>query len=210
MHVYQHVFPEHEHRMVNMLFNYPLLPYFAGFTAFTPEVPKLYWDVKSQEQRYFMLCKDLHKMICYANTLADRLNEITADFEQALSDFEEKVTQQLADQNEAITSQLAQQNEKVAQDLADMKTYIDYRFDTIAEGMNIYDVTTGTYRPSNETMRRLYTALAYSNTGERALVSEVAMQSVSDLAEQTTYHIAWSERDTIVIDDQVPTLEGTN
>lgn len=65
-----------------------LLPFFAGFTAFTPEVPKLYWDVKSQEQRYFTLCKDLHKLICYANTIAATLNINTEELEALQADFD--------------------------------------------------------------------------------------------------------------------------
>ncbi len=52
----------------------PYLPFFAGFAAFTPEIPKLYWDVKSQEQRYFTLCKEIHKLICYVDSIADNVN----------------------------------------------------------------------------------------------------------------------------------------
>lgn len=189
------------------MFNYPLLPYFIGFTAFTPEVPKLYWDVKSQEQRYFMLCEQFHKLTCYADTLAERLNEITTDFENAMAAFEAKLTDQIEKQNANIAQQLAAQNTKVETELAALKTYVDMRLATIAAGMEVYDVTTGTYRPSMETMRKLYSALAYSNTGERALVSEIAQQPVSRVAAQSCYHLAWSERDTITINDQLLTKE---
>lgn len=186
---------------------YPPLPLFAGFTAFTPEVPKLYWDVKSQEQRYFMLCKEMHKLICYADAIAERLNLITADLDAKMQAFEEQVANQLEEQNQAINEQLAAQNELVQKSLENLKKYVDYRFDTIAEGVNVYDVTSGTYRPSDEAMRRLYSALAYDHTGNRSLVSEVAaMYDVSQLAEKTVYNVAWSNRDTITIDDQVPNL----
>lgn len=186
-----------------MLFNYPLLPYFAGFTAFTPEVPKLYWDVKSQEQRYFTLCKELHKMIAYADMLTNRLNQITIDFEDAIANLEASVTEQLEAQDQKISAQLSAQNAKVSTDLEALKNYVDTRFDNIAESQLVYDVTTGTYRPSAETMRRLYSALAYSNTGNRALVSAISeTQTVAQLAEKSVYNIAWSERDTITIDDQ--------
>lgn len=50
------------------------LPYFNAFTAFTPEIPKLYWDVKSQEQRYFVLCEQLHKVICFLDCISDKIN----------------------------------------------------------------------------------------------------------------------------------------
>lgn len=186
---------------------YPPLPPFMGFTAFTPEVPKLYWNVKSQEQRYFMLCKELHKLICYADAIAERLNLVTADLDAKMRAFEEQVANQLEEQNQAINKQLAAQNELVQKSLENLKKYVDYRFDTIAEGVNVYDVTSGAYRPSNEAMRRLYSALAYDHTGNRALVSEVAaMYDVSQLAEKTVYNVAWSNRDTITIDDQVQNL----
>lgn len=186
---------------------YPPLPPFMGFTAFAPEVPKLYWNVKSQEQRYFMLCKELHKLICYADAIAERLNLVTADLDAKMQALEKQVANQLEEQNQAINEQLAAQNELVRKSLENLKKYVDYRFDTIAESVNVYDVTSGTYRPSDEAMRRLYSALAYDHTGNRALVSEVAaMYDVSQLAEKTVYNVAWSNRDTITIDDQVQNL----
>lgn len=189
--------------------NFLPLPFFAGFTAFTPEVPKLYWDVKSQEQRYFMLCKEMHKLICYADSIADRLNNITAELEETMEQFKADITAQLAEQDAKITAQLAAQDAAVSKALAEMRSYIDYRFDTIAEGMNIYDVTTGEYRPSDEALRRLYSALAFDHTGERAIVSEVAENlTVEQLANVTVYKAAWSNRDTIVINGQLPTIEG--
>lgn len=50
------------------------MPLFSAFTAFTPEIPKLYWNVKSQEQRYFTICEDLHKIICYLDCLSEHMN----------------------------------------------------------------------------------------------------------------------------------------
>lgn len=55
-----------------------IVPYvvpFAGFTEFTTSVPKLYWNVKSQEQRILALCEQFHKMVCYADMLGDKINE---------------------------------------------------------------------------------------------------------------------------------------
>lgn len=53
---------------------YRWFPFFNGWTAFTPEIPKLYWDVKSQEQRYFLMCKQLHKIICFLDYMGDHIN----------------------------------------------------------------------------------------------------------------------------------------
>ena len=50
------------------------VPWFAGFTEFTPTIPKLYFNVDSQEQRIFALCKQLHKLICYADMLGEKIN----------------------------------------------------------------------------------------------------------------------------------------
>lgn len=49
------------------------VPSFAGFMEFTASVPKLYWNVKSQEQRILAICKQLHKLICYADMLGDKI-----------------------------------------------------------------------------------------------------------------------------------------
>ena len=52
---------------------YPFPPY-SGYTWNTPIVPKLYWDVYSQEQRIKALCMEYAKLIAYNSDLADTLN----------------------------------------------------------------------------------------------------------------------------------------
>lgn len=66
----------------------PWLPYFTGFSAYTPSVPKLYWNVKSQEQRILELCKQLHKLICYIDCVADHVNINHDDIEELEEQFE--------------------------------------------------------------------------------------------------------------------------
>lgn len=186
-----------------MPFNYPPLPYFAGFTAFTPEVPKLYWDVKSQEQRIFELCKEFHKVVCYANELAKRINALSDDVEDTLEDFENRLTEQLEEQNKKIDEQLAAQNEKVDKALADMREYIDLKFEEYAEGMLLYDITTGEYRPSYQAMRRLFQALSFDHKGDEQIVEFIGSNyTVAQLAQQTVYHTAYSSRRDVIIDDQ--------
>lgn len=65
------------------------IPPFWGFSAFTPTIPKLYWDVKSQEQRILNLFDLLNKLICYANEMGKQIDFNTADIEQLQKDFEE-------------------------------------------------------------------------------------------------------------------------
>ena len=50
------------------------IPCFKGFTEFTSSVPKLYWNVKSQEQRILAICENLHKLICFCDFLGDKVN----------------------------------------------------------------------------------------------------------------------------------------
>lgn len=188
---------------------FPLLPMFAGFTAFTPEVPKLYWDVKSQEQRILEICKHLDKLTNYTELLATRINDLDSQTNAQFDQFEKDVNAKLAQQDEKIQNAIDEQNANIEKQLKELKSYIDDRFDNIAKSSLVYDVTTGTFRPSIETMRRIYSALAFSNTGPRALVSELAQtMTVAQLAAMTAYRAAWSDRDTITIDDQTPTIQG--
>lgn len=66
-----------------------IIPTFEGFTDFTPSIPKMYWDVKSQEQRIHRICELLNKLICYASYLGDEENELALTVEGLLNEFEE-------------------------------------------------------------------------------------------------------------------------
>lgn len=142
------------------------------------------------------------KLTHYSSMLAQAINDIYGNVEETIADFSKKIQAQIDAQNEAITKQLTEQDAKVTQQLAEMKEYIDRKFAEFAEGTQVYDVTTGTYRPSKQAMRRLYQALAYGFKGESALVSEVAKMTVAELANKTVYETAWGNFPTIIIDDQ--------
>lgn len=65
-----------------------LLPY-AAFTASAPEIPQLYWDVESQEQRIKNICCELKKLVEYvesmqvfSNETADAVRELQVLFEK--------------------------------------------------------------------------------------------------------------------------------
>ncbi len=66
-----------------------LLPPFWGFSAFTPTIPKLYWDVKSQEQRILNLFDLLDKLIDYCDTMGVQVNANKEDIEKLRQDFED-------------------------------------------------------------------------------------------------------------------------
>ena len=55
------------------------IPPFWGFSAFTPTIPKLYWDVKSQEQRILNLFDLLNKLVCYCDNMGLQIDVNTQD-----------------------------------------------------------------------------------------------------------------------------------
>ena len=65
------------------------VPWFVGFTDFTPTIPKMYWDVESQEQRIHTICKQLHKLVCYADMLGDKINLNREDIDELQRLFEQ-------------------------------------------------------------------------------------------------------------------------
>lgn len=67
-----------------MILNY--IPPYWSWTEFTPEIPKLYWDVKSQEQRIKMLCMELDKLVKYSNLLAESINVLEPTIKAELDD----------------------------------------------------------------------------------------------------------------------------
>lgn len=62
-----------------------IIPRYFGFTEFTPEIPQLYWNVYSNEQRIKAICKELGKVIQYADMLGINVDEI----KQTLTDIED-------------------------------------------------------------------------------------------------------------------------
>lgn len=91
----------------------PMVP-FWGFSAFTPTIPKLYWNVKSQEQRILNLFDLLNKLVCYANNMglaidvnADDIAKLKEDM-QSLKDgglldyYEHQIYQWIQDNMAAL------------------------------------------------------------------------------------------------------------
>lgn len=69
-------------------------PIYSGWTNFTPTIPKMYWDVYSQEQRIKWLCMQYSKCEQYLDYLAQLTNDWANDYTdeiQALLDELEKL-----------------------------------------------------------------------------------------------------------------------
>lgn len=58
------------------------IPPFWGFSAFTPTIPKLYWDVKSQEQRILNLFDLLNKLVCYCDSMGLQIDVNAQDIQE--------------------------------------------------------------------------------------------------------------------------------
>ena len=70
---------------------WPIVPY-GAFTLATPTIPKFYWDVYSQEQRWKTICCELGKLIDYANAIGMQVNINTEQIQKLWDEFEERKT----------------------------------------------------------------------------------------------------------------------
>ena len=70
---------------------YPF-PYYAGFTAFTPNIPQFNWNIRSQEQCILEIMAQQNKTAAYLDTIADTINSQYEAFdtvEEAATDAQE-------------------------------------------------------------------------------------------------------------------------
>lgn len=63
----------------------------SGLTLFTPAIPKLYWNVDSQEQGIRQLWKVVERLCGHANEICDQTNLNTSDIAELQKRFEEFV-----------------------------------------------------------------------------------------------------------------------
>ena len=67
-------------------------PIYSGWTAFTPTIPKMYWNVYSQEERIKDLCCQYKKAEMYLDFVAkmtnDWVGEYTDEVQAALDELE--------------------------------------------------------------------------------------------------------------------------
>lgn len=65
------------------------IPLFAAFTNYTPTVPKMYWDVYSQEERIKAICENIDKIVAYCNALGIEINTSVDEIERLAEEFEQ-------------------------------------------------------------------------------------------------------------------------
>lgn len=91
--------------------HYPIPP-FAGFTNFTPTLPKFYWDIYDKEQIIKHLCKLVHKVCCYAEQMGISVNEYIEQVENLEEQFEQFKESGFFDYYAAQINQWIQDNMK--------------------------------------------------------------------------------------------------
>ena len=65
------------------------IPGYLAFTAFTPVIPANYWNIDSEEQRYFALCKQIQKLACYAQFTGEKVNANKELIDNLYNQFEQ-------------------------------------------------------------------------------------------------------------------------
>lgn len=157
--------------MTNLSQNYQAamfpMPYWLGFTAGTPVLPSLYWNVKSAEQRWKEICCDLAKLIEYANQLAINENAL----HEHLNDIEGDVTLQIRNEFEILEKKF---------DL--FKFEIQNLINDIESSMSVWDVQQGEFKPAKDAMRNFfndvtvegYNIADYRKYGKYKTVDELA------------------------------------
>lgn len=101
-----------------MAYPYPIfIPPYSEFLDSPPSIPKFYWEVHDQEQRFHRLCEELHKLVDYANQLGKAINldheiieQLEKDFQKFMeSGFDDYYKEQLTKYIEDHFSELIQQ-----------------------------------------------------------------------------------------------------
>ena len=65
------------------------IPWFSAWQEFSPVIPKMYYDVESAEQRMHAVCAQLHKLVCFADYLGDKISVNRDDIDELQRLFEQ-------------------------------------------------------------------------------------------------------------------------
>lgn len=113
---------------------YGVVPPYASFVASPPIIPKLYWDVYSQEERIKKICCEIQKLAQYSNLLSETVNKIESDVAESIKENQTLVDKKLKELEE------------------ELKNLINQVVGTSAD----YDVTVGAAVPTMQAHRNLY------------------------------------------------------
>lgn len=114
------------------------IPPFWGFSAFTPTIPKLYWNVKSQEQRILNLFDLLNKLVCYAEQMGIQLNVSQDELEKLKAEFEKFQDSGFEDYYEKQLAQWIKDNAATLFQLLAKQVYFGLTDDTYSGGAGYF------------------------------------------------------------------------
>ena len=180
---------------------YYLQPFIWAPTA-NHTLPSFYWNVYSNEQRIKYLCMCVDDLMKYQDAISMAVNNLSDTIDSKMKELQDKIDKQLDDFTEQTAKQLEEQNVNVTNSLKQLKIYVDEELQDFSIGTSTYDVTSGEYRPSYESMRRLFQALSYDHKGDAQLVSTYSKMTVEEMATQSVYNVAYSNLETITINKQ--------
>lgn len=109
-----------------------VMPFFGGFTNFSPITPEVFWNVYSAEQRYKYLCEWLAALTEYAGVVASELNDAVERLDALAAKYE---------------STVPKLDERVSE--------LEKALDTLITSMLVYDPTKGVYTGSMDQARRM-------------------------------------------------------
>lgn len=153
------------------------MPYWLGFTAGTPVIPSLYWDVKSAEQRWKEICCDITKLIEYANQLATNENAL----HEHLNGIEGNVALEIQNEFEILEKKF---------DL--FKFEINNLINDIASSMSVWDVQHGTFKPAKEAMRDFFNDVTAQGYNIRDYRENGKWRTVDSLANSGLNVAGWA------------------
>ena len=125
-------------------------------TEYTPVIPKIYWDVYSQEERYKWLCLEYDKIMHYLAETIKYINDNEGKYDNDIDTLYE-LTKKLGASLDNVIVQL----------------------DKIVETLPVYDPTQGKNVTSREAMRNMFRELAVFGARTNQIATLTAEQAAA-------------------------------
>lgn len=126
---------------------------FWNFTDFVPTIPKLYWDVRSQEQRILNMFKLLDKLVNYVDMIASTYNQNAdeiAALKKQLDGFDAEIKRMFAEYETELNGKFDGLVKDVNRLVSTLRDEIDDAYKRALEKANQYtDTELESYVPKN-------------------------------------------------------------
>jgi len=129
---------------------------FPWITEYTPVIPKIYWDVYSQEERYKWLCLEYDKIMHYLADTIKYINDNEGKYDNDIDTLYD-LTKKLGASLDNVIAQL----------------------DKIVETLPVYDPTQGKNVTSREAMRNMFRELAVFGARANQMATLTAEQAAA-------------------------------